>query len=66
MTSSILSGSPCVDRTQGKGDDQAHPPIHPLKLAENLTGDEKRLYEFVVRHFLAVCSKDGQIPLDSS
>lgn len=25
-----------------------------------LQGNEKRLYEFIVRHFLACCSKDAQ------
>ena len=45
---------------QGKHDDKAHPPIHPTKYVNNLTGDEKRIYELVVRHFLACCSQDAQ------
>ncbi|KAL7304941.1 hypothetical protein TKK_0002738 [Trichogramma kaykai] len=49
-----------VNPRQGKKSDQAHPPIHPTKYADNLHGDEKRVYEYVVRHFLACCSKDAQ------
>ncbi|KAI5757530.1 TOP3A [Gulo gulo luscus] len=44
----------------GNKSDQAHPPIHPTKYTGNLQGDEQRLYEFIVRHFLACCSQDAQ------
>ncbi|XP_049801714.1 DNA topoisomerase 3-alpha isoform X1 [Schistocerca nitens] len=44
----------------GKKSDQAHPPIHPTKYTNSLTGNEQRLYEFIVRHFLACCSKDAE------
>ncbi|KAK7081074.1 DNA topoisomerase 3-alpha [Halocaridina rubra] len=44
---------------QGKKSDQAHPPIHPTKYINNLQSDEKKLYEFIVRHFLACVSKDA-------
>ncbi|ELT93762.1 hypothetical protein CAPTEDRAFT_193082 [Capitella teleta] len=44
----------------GNKTDQAHPPIHPTKYTNGLQGNEKRVYEFVVRHFLACCSKDAQ------
>ncbi|OWA53865.1 DNA topoisomerase 3-alpha [Hypsibius exemplaris] len=44
----------------GKKSDQAHPPIHPLKFAPNLAGNEKRVYELIVRHFLATCSGDAK------
>ncbi|KAM6186541.1 DNA topoisomerase 3-alpha isoform 2-T2 [Rhynchocyon petersi] len=44
----------------GNKSDQAHPPIHPTKYTSNLQGDEHRLYEFIVRHFLACCSQDAQ------
>ncbi len=43
----------------GSHDDKAHPPIHPTKIDASLAGEEKSLYEFVVRHFLACCSKDA-------
>ncbi|XP_074027448.1 topoisomerase 3-alpha isoform X2 [Leptinotarsa decemlineata] len=45
---------------QGRKSDQAHPPIHPIKLATNLTGNEQRLYEYIVRHFLACVHKDAK------
>ena len=44
---------------QGKKDDKAHPPIHPTNHAGNLQGDEKKVYEYVTRRFLACCSKDA-------
>uniref|UniRef100_A0A8D2Q8Z5 DNA topoisomerase n=1 Tax=Varanus komodoensis TaxID=61221 RepID=A0A8D2Q8Z5_VARKO len=45
---------------QGNKSDQAHPPIHPTKYAGNLQGNDQRLYEFIVRHFLACCSQDAK------
>lgn len=44
---------------QGKNSDQAHPPIHPTKFTNNLQGNEARVYEFIVRHFLACVSQDA-------
>ena len=44
---------------QGKNDDMAHPPIHPTAFAPDLNGPKKDLYELIVRHFLACCSKDA-------
>lgn len=41
---------------KGKHNDFAHPPIHPTTYVSNLTGDDKKVYEFVVRRFLACCS----------
>lgn len=46
----------------GKHDDKAHPPIYPIccvKPNANLTCNEKHVYEYVVRHFLACCSQDA-------
>ncbi|KAH8273722.1 hypothetical protein KR018_010734 [Drosophila ironensis] len=43
----------------GNKSDQAHPPIHPTKAVDNLQGNEARVYELVVRHFLACVSKDA-------
>ena len=54
----ILADTPNPRR--GNKSDQAHPPIHPIKYAPSLQGDEKKVYEFIVRHFLACCSKDAQ------
>lgn len=44
---------------QGKKSDQAHPPIHPTKFSSTLQGNEGRVYEFIVRHFLACVSQDA-------
>lgn len=45
---------------QGRHDDKAHPPIHPIASYQgDRTTDEGRLYEFVVRRFLACCSEDA-------
>ncbi|KAJ3773023.1 DNA topoisomerase [Lentinula raphanica] len=44
---------------RGKNDDKAHPPIHPTAHAGNLNGDEKRVYEYITRRFLASCSEDA-------
>ncbi|KAL6262200.1 hypothetical protein P5V15_007297 [Pogonomyrmex californicus] len=45
---------------QGKKSDQAHPPIHPTKYTDSLQGNEAKVYEFVVRHFLACLSKNAE------
>ncbi|KAH8894774.1 prokaryotic type I DNA topoisomerase [Thozetella sp. PMI_491] len=47
---------------QGRHDDKAHPPIHPVIYAAPtvLDHDEKRVYELVVRRFLACCSDDAK------
>ncbi|KDD75366.1 DNA topoisomerase, partial [Helicosporidium sp. ATCC 50920] len=44
----------------GGHDDKAHPPIHPTAAYRGDMGDKARLYEFVVRHFLACCSADAE------
>ena len=45
----------------GKQDDKAHPPIHPVKYAakEDMGFDEWRIFELICRHFLACISKDA-------
>ena len=45
---------------RGKKNDKAHPPIHPTAHAGGLNGDDKKVYEFVTRRFLACCSKDAE------
>ncbi|KAI4111680.1 MAG: hypothetical protein LQ345_006732 [Seirophora villosa] len=46
----------------GRNNDQAHPPIHPVNYVapDSLEGDDRRVYEFVVRRFLACCSDDAK------
>ena len=44
----------------GGNDDKAHPPIHPVKARppdSNWDSKKQKVYEFVVRHFLACCSE---------
>ncbi|KKA28194.1 hypothetical protein TD95_003715 [Thielaviopsis punctulata] len=58
--SSLMDGGFSQPR-EGKHDDKAHPPIHPVNYAapKALSYDEARLYEYVVRRFLACCSEDA-------
>ncbi|RSH92151.1 DNA topoisomerase [Saitozyma podzolica] len=44
----------------GRKNDKAHPPIHPTNSANNLEADERRVYEFVTRRFLASCSNNAE------
>ncbi|KAI4177084.1 MAG: hypothetical protein LQ343_000566 [Gyalolechia ehrenbergii] len=46
----------------GRHNDQAHPPIHPVNYVapESLGDDDRKVYEFVVRRFLACCSEDAK------
>lgn len=47
----------------GSHDDKAHPPIHPiisLGANANIDNNERRVYEYVVRHFLACCSENAK------
>lgn len=46
----------------GKHNDQAHPPIHPVSGAGNeaLSFEERKVYEFITRRFLACCSDDAK------
>ncbi|KAF2224271.1 DNA topoisomerase III [Elsinoe ampelina] len=48
---------------EGRNDDKAHPPIHPVTFVTpaNLeSDDERKVLEFVVRRFLACCSEDAR------
>ncbi|KAK3302052.1 DNA topoisomerase [Chaetomium strumarium] len=47
---------------QGRHDDKAHPPIHPITYAAPtaLDDSERRVYELVTRRFLACCSEDAK------
>lgn len=47
----------------GRNNDQAHPPIHPVTyVAPNALrdDDQRRVYEFITRRFLACCSEDAK------
>ncbi len=57
---SILNGSMWKQPADGGHNDQAHPPIHPTKYSpgeSDWSQEKKKLYEFIVRSFLATCSK---------
>ncbi|RLE85257.1 MAG: type IA DNA topoisomerase [Thermoprotei archaeon] len=63
----ILEGK--LEPTRGKEDDRAHPPIYPIRdVKENYVrkrfGDKGwRIYDFVVRHFLATFSKPAVLEI---
>ncbi|KAF8499652.1 DNA topoisomerase [Russula emetica] len=59
FASNLQDGGGFSQPRRGKNNDNAHPPIHPTAHAGNLAGDEKRIYEFITRRFLACCSKDA-------
>ncbi|KAH3665901.1 hypothetical protein OGAPHI_004090 [Ogataea philodendri] len=46
---------------EGSHDDKAHPPIHPVIFTsgDSLNMNERKVYEYIVRRFLACCSKDA-------
>ncbi|EPS30431.1 DNA topoisomerase 3 [Penicillium oxalicum] len=46
----------------GRHNDKAHPPIHPVcwVAPTSLNENERKVYEFVVRRFLACCSDDAK------
>ncbi|CCG25543.1 Top3 protein [Candida orthopsilosis Co 90-125] len=53
----------------GSHDDHAHPAIHPVNYVsiDSLgSANEKKVYEYVVRRFLACCSKDAKGMLTSA
>lgn len=51
----------------GRNNDKAHPPIHPVNyvVGLQLNEEERKVYEFVVRRFLACCSDDARGELTS-
>ncbi|DBB17906.1 hypothetical protein WJX82_005956 [Trebouxia sp. C0006] len=56
----IVHGNMWKPPGNGGHDDKAHPPIHPTKHTageSNWPSEKTRLYEFIVRSFLATCSK---------
>lgn len=63
----LLSDTPGSNKFKwprsGSHDDKAHPPIHPvisLGPQANVTPTERKIYEYVARHFLACCSEDAK------
>ncbi|KAK3296059.1 DNA topoisomerase [Chaetomium fimeti] len=57
----LVDGGGFQQPRQGRHDDKAHPPIHPITYAAPaaLDDSERRVYELVTRRFLACCSEDA-------
>lgn len=45
----------------GKNNDHAHLPIFPLKNADNLAVDEKKVFDFIANRFMAAISEDATV-----
>mmetsp|Transcript_17894 Transcript_17894/g.12846 ORF Transcript_17894/g.12846 Transcript_17894/m.12846 type:complete len:115 (+) Transcript_17894:358-702(+) len=45
----------------GKLDDKAHPPIHPVKFCQktDLSDNESKVYDLITRYFLACLSQNA-------
>lgn len=59
----LLDGGRFEKPRKGKHNDKAHPPIHPINgmsADSGLRADDKKVYEFITRRFLACCSKDAK------
>eukprot|EP00930_Biecheleria_cincta_P085534 TRINITY_DN74914_c0_g1_i1.p1 TRINITY_DN74914_c0_g1~~TRINITY_DN74914_c0_g1_i1.p1 ORF type:complete len:911 (+),score=91.91 TRINITY_DN74914_c0_g1_i1:229-2733(+) len=58
----LLDGGRYTIPRSGPHNDNAHPPIHPVKACERgeLTDESWRVYELVTRHFIACCSPDAR------
>jgi DNA topoisomerase III len=62
LISSLLNGTYHAPRN-GRNNDKAHPPIHPVSHVAQTrleTAEDRKVYEFVVRRFLACCSDDAK------
>lgn len=59
---SLVEGGRFTMPRAGTHDDNAHPPIHPVRSAERaeLADEQWRVFELVVRHFLACCAPDAR------
>lgn len=43
----------------GNKNDEAHPPIHPVKLYQDDNSMEFKVFDLIARRFMANCSKDA-------
>ena len=60
---SLLDGGKFQQPRNGRNDDNAHPPIIPVKSAdpsEIPDVNQRKVYELVTKHFLACCSMDAK------
>jgi DNA topoisomerase-3 len=62
FAASLLPPNGAPTPRNGRNSDEAHPPIHPTKLAlpDTLENRERQIYELVTRSFLACCSRDAK------
>lgn len=58
-TNQLVNGGGYQEPRRGRGNDNAHPPIHPVKMPAGLNPEEFKVYNMIARHFLACCSKDA-------
>lgn len=59
LAASVITNGVDAPR-RGRNDDKAHPPIHPLKSGNGLSGVKKRIYEYVARRFIAGLMKNAE------
>jgi len=65
--SKYILSKPRLTPTRGSEDDKAHPPIHPLRyasreyLSRKLSSKAHKLYDYIVRHFLATLSDPARV-----
>ncbi|KAK5577233.1 hypothetical protein RB653_002173 [Dictyostelium firmibasis] len=57
--SRLVNNNEFVYPKSGKNNDNSHPPIHPTSAATGLTGNSKKIYDFITRRFLACCSEES-------
>lgn len=57
----IASGVNWGGPRNGPQDDKAHPPIHPVKVANKnvVSNQEWAIYDLICKHFLGSISKDA-------
>ncbi len=59
-TADILLAKSLLTPNEGKKDDPAHPAIYPTgNLADELTGREQKLYDLIVKRFIATFGEDA-------
>ncbi|KAM9980995.1 hypothetical protein ACTFIY_003302 [Dictyostelium cf. discoideum] len=57
--SRLINNNQFVYPKSGKNNDNSHPPIHPTSSATGLSGNLKKIYDFITRRFLACCSEES-------
>jgi DNA topoisomerase-1 len=56
----VFKVNPELKPNEGKKEDPAHPSIHPTgEIPSKLEGQEQRLYDLIVKRFLAIFGKDA-------